>query len=97
MDQSENKSKTRLALIIVGVIAVLAILGGAVYALILANQPKPAANEDKKPAVVKPVPTTEEFSKGIDELKQTAETEKTQRAKAQAALDDQLKRTKLSN
>ena len=95
MNQTENKSTTRIGLIVVGIIVVLTILGGAVYALIQANQPKPADSDNK--SVSTSVPTADEIDEGLKQVKATAEAEKADRKKAKALINDQLKRIKLSN
>lgn len=98
MDLPENKSSNSKTLwIIVGVIVALIVLGASVYAVIMATMPKqePAnqtSNTSKQDAV-----TQEELELGLKDLNKTMEQEKTDRENAQRALDDQVKRIKLSN
>lgn len=96
MNPPQGKSKTKIVLIIVGVLAALAIVGGAVYALILAGTQKTDTTKDNQPAPTQSVVTNEALKQGADKLNETVEKEKGLRDKAQQALNDHLKRTDLS-
>ena len=96
MNPVQGRSKTKLVLIIVGALAVLAILGGIVYAIILAGTKKTDTNTNNQPAQTQSVVTNETLKQGADKLSDTVEKEKDQRDKAQQALNDHLKRTDLS-
>lgn len=96
MDSPEDKSSNSKALwIIVGVVVAFIVLGASVYAVIMATMPKPKSNQTNTSQQT-PV-TQEQLEKGLAELNKTVEKEKTDRAAAQQALDDQVKRVKLSN
>ena len=88
-------SKKRVLLIIVGTLFALSVLGGATYALVLANQPKPAPAKQAPAKEEKPA-TTGEMTQGLTELNKTAAAEKEAHDRAQAARDDQAKRIILS-
>lgn len=94
----EGKPKTRLVLIVVGALATLAIIGGAVYALVLAGTQKTDTNT-KKPEATKTqtVESGETLTQGAEKLNKAVDKEKAQREKAQQALNDHVKRTDLSN
>lgn len=88
-------SNKRVLLIGVGALLTISVLGGATYALILANQSKSApvkqtAAKEEKPA------TTGEMTQGLTDLNKTAAAEKEAYNRAQAARDDQAKRIILS-
>ena len=97
MNPPQGRSKTKIVLIVVGVLAVLAIVGGAVYALVLAGTQKTDTNTNKPQTKTQTVVSGETLTQGIDKLNKSVDKEKDQREKAQQSLNDQLKRTKLSN
>jgi len=96
MNPVQGRPKTKLVLIIVGVFAALVILGGVVYAVILAGTQKTDTNTNNQPAPTRSVVTDEMLKQGAEKLSETVEKEKAQREKAQQAMNDHLKRTDLS-
>ena len=98
MNPPQGKSKTKIVLLVVGVLAVLAIVGGAVYALVLAGTQKTDTNTNKPETnKTQTVTSGETLTQGIEKLNKSVDKEKDQREKAQQSLNDQVKRTKLSN
>lgn len=97
MDSPEDKSSNSKALwIIVGVIVAFIVLGASIYAVIVATMPKAKQSNQTNTSQQAPV-TKAQLEKGLEDLNKTVEKEKTDRAAAQQALDDQVKRIKLSN
>lgn len=97
MDLPENKSSNSKTLwIVVGVVVALIILGASIYAVIMATMPKQESANQTTNSKQETV-TQEELELGLKDLNKTLEKEKTDRANAQQALDDQVKRIKLSN
>ncbi len=95
MNEVGTRSKTRMAMIVVGAIVVVAIVGGVTYAVILASQPKKTT-----PTPAKESPKTisaSDLQLGLTNLNATTTQEKANLSKAQAALNDSQKRVKLSN
>lgn len=98
MDLSENKSsKSKMPWIAVGVVIALIVLGASVYALIMATMPRKAEPTAQTNTAQTKLATKEELKLGLENLDKTLEQEKADRANAQRALDDQVKRIKLSN
>ena len=97
MNQTEKNSRTKVVLIIVGVVAALAIVGGSAYALLVGGQKKPQESSETKTSNPRPEVSAESLREGLKKLNTTVEQEKQDRANAQAAYDDSSKRIKLSN
>lgn len=96
MDLPENKSsKSKVTWIIVGVVVALIVLGGSIYAIIMAAMPRQATDADKGPVKTREI-TNEQLRSGLDEFNATMKREETDRKAAQSAFDD-TKRIKLSN
>lgn len=96
MDSPEDKSSNSKALwIIIGVVIAFIVLGASVYAVIIATMPKTKQSNQTNTSQSRV--TQEQLEQGLDNLNKTVEKEKTDRAAAQQALDDQVKRIKLSN
>jgi flagellar basal body-associated protein FliL len=96
MDQTETKSKKKLLWVIIGIVVVLAVVGGATYALVVANEQKPTPVSDEKKADKTPA-SIDRMKADLTNLNTTSNNEKKALSNAQAARDDQAKRTKLSN
>lgn len=95
MDLPENKSsKSKVTWIVVGVAVALIVLGGSIYAIIMAAMPRQATESDQKQTQSREV-TTEELRTGLDEFNTTMKQEETDRKAVQASLDD-TKRIKLA-
>lgn len=98
MDSPEDKTSNSRALwIIVGVIIALVVLGASVYAVIIATMPKQKqSNQTQTTSQQAPV-TNEQLTTGLSEFSKTVDQQQKDRESAQQALDDQVKRVKLSN
>ncbi len=97
MNQAEKKSKTRLVLIILGVVVVLAILGGAGYAIYQTVQPKASPQTNTTKSTVRPPVPPEVLNQGLTKLNETMKQEAINHQKAKDSVNDQSKRIKLTN
>jgi Na+-transporting NADH:ubiquinone oxidoreductase subunit NqrC len=96
-DSTQSSSKTRVVLIVLGVIVALGILISSAYAVFMAAQPKKTAQNQQSTQQTAATVTSADFKAGLDKLTSIADQEKANRAKAQTVHDDQQKRIKLSN
>lgn len=97
MTPVQGKSKRKIVLIAVGAVAVVAVLIGAGYALLLATTKNTAPAPEAPDAPTKTVVPGQSIEQGIEKLNTSVDKEKAQREKAQQALNDHVKRTTLAN
>jgi flagellar basal body-associated protein FliL len=96
MNQTEKNSKSKVVLIVVGAVAVVAIVGGLAYAF-MSGTTKKTATTSEATTNSRPEVTADSLRQGLQKLNATVEQEKTDRANAQATYNDSSKRIKLSN
>lgn len=99
MDPVENKSKTKL-LIVIGIIVVFVIIAGAVYALVRTNQsPQNTQSNNNQPST-SPTDdsrnvTTQVLQQDLTDLDSSIKKSQEFHSAAKAAVDDPAKRIKV--